>query len=244
MAGSAVGARCESAWDREQQGEDDVGMNAEQQRMLERYAALLAASPHNLISPADRDRVWERHVGEAARVVERLGPIEGGRWVDVGTGGGLPGLVLAVLRPEVEVVLLDATRKKIDAVAGFIDTLGIANATALVGRAEEVARQPDHRGTYDGGIARAVGAVTVSVELVRGFVAPGGELAIVRGGDGPGCVPILHRHAASLGVTDIHADGVPDAARATWLVRMRAEGAVPRWLPRPNGIPRSRPLED
>lgn len=218
-------------------------MGPGQRRRLERYATLLANAPHNLLSPADRGRVWERHITEAALIADRLGSIAGERWVDVGTGGGLPGLVLAVLRPEAEVVLLDATRKKTEAVGAFLEELQVSNASTVTGRAEELARDAAHRGTYDGGIARAVGPITVSVELVRGFVADGGAIVVVRGEDGPACVDIVARFATRLGVGDIHAEAVPDAARTTWLVRMRAEGSVPRWLPRADGIPRSRPLE-
>ncbi|MFO8075936.1 MAG: 16S rRNA (guanine(527)-N(7))-methyltransferase RsmG [Actinomycetota bacterium] len=218
-------------------------MDDEQRRRLERYAALLTDAPHNLLSPADRERAWERHVGESARIAEHLGVRDGERWIDVGTGGGLPGLVLAVLAPAATVVLLDATRKKIEAVAGFIETLGVANAVAVAGRAEALARHGEHRGRYDGAVARAVGPVSVSVELLRGFVRHGGEAVVVRGEDGPSCVPILEDLAPRLGIADVRAEAVPRVARATWLVRMRAEGPVPHGVPRADGVPRSRPLE-
>lgn len=218
-------------------------MDPEQQALLERYARLLANAPHNLLSPADRERVWERHIAEAAHVAEQLGGIGHERWIDVGTGGGLPGLVVAVLRPQAEVVLLDATRKKTDAVAAFIEALNVPNASTVTGRAEQLARTASHREAFDGGLARAVGSITVSVELVRGFIREGGAIVVVRGEDGPRCVETVERFAGSLGVCDVHAEAVPHAARTTWLVRMRAEGSVPQWLPRANGIPRSRPLE-
>ena len=218
-------------------------MEPAQRSLLGRYARLLADAPHNLLSPADRERVWERHIAEAAHVAGRLGSLGQERWIDVGTGGGLPGLVVAVMRPRAEVVLLDATRKKTDAVARFIEALDVPNASTVTGRAEELARQASHRGAFDGALARAVGSITVSVELTRGFVRDGGAIVVVRGEDGPRCVDIVGRFAGSLGVRDVHAEAVPHAARTTWLVRMRAEGSVPRWLPRANGIPRSRPLE-
>lgn len=218
-------------------------MDEAQRRGLERYAALLAGAPHNLVSPTDRGRVWERHVGESARIVEQLEVHAGQRWIDVGTGGGLPGLVLAVLAPATTVVLLDATRKKIEAVTGFVDALGVGNAVPVAGRAETLAREGPHRGAYDGAVARAVGAVSVSAELLRGFVRDGGEAVVVRGEDGPACVPTLERLATRLGITDVRAEAVPRAARPTWLVRMRAEGPVPHGIPRADGVPRSRPLE-
>lgn len=218
-------------------------MDEGQRRALERYAVLLAGAPHNLLSPTDRERVWERHVGESARVVEHLGVRAPHRWIDVGTGGGLPGLVLAVLAPAATVVLLDATRKKIEAVTGFVEALGVGNVVTVAGRAETLAREVAYRGAYDGAVARAVGPVSVSAELLRGFVRDGGEAVVVRGEDGPACVPTLERLATRLGIADVRAEAVPRAARTTWLVRMRAEGPVPHGVPRADGVPRARPLE-
>ncbi len=147
--------------------------------LLQRLAGLLADSPHNLVSNAERSQVLERHVLESASVADALVPT--GRWMDLGTGGGLPGLVLAARHPDVAWTLVDATAKKIAAVRSFAAELGLTNVTPMQGRAETLARDPEHRGQYDGVVARAVAPLVTLTELARGFLAQDGLLVAIKG---------------------------------------------------------------
>lgn len=208
---------------------------------LDRLAELIARAPLNLVSRGDRSDVRTLHVAESAAVGARLCPLSG-RWLDLGTGGGLPGLVLAIQYPRVEWVLLDSTRKKIAAVDRFVEALALENVVTLAGRAEEKAREPRWRGRFDGVIARAVAALDVVTELGRGFLRPGGRLVVVKGPRWRDELRNLERAAALLAIDGIHADEVPDTARPTWLVTMRAHGPVPLAVPRPPGVPRAQPL--
>lgn len=166
----------------------------------------------------------------------------GERWVDVGTGGGLPGMVLALCRPDTHWTLIDATRKKVEAVRSFASALAVGNVEVLHGRAEELAHEQELRERFDGAVARALGSLALVMELSRGFVAPGGTIAAVRGSQcvrevelALPAVPLLH-------IRDIHSTVVPGVARETWVVTMRADGPVPERFPRRDGIPRTRPL--
>lgn len=78
---------------------------------LQRFAALVRASEHNLVSRRARDELESRHVPECVRLAQVL-PRGTQRVLDIGSGGGFPGMVLAITRPELEVHLLDATAKK------------------------------------------------------------------------------------------------------------------------------------
>ena len=219
-------------------------MDSAQRVLLERYAEMLANAPLNLVAKGDRDDVWGRHVAEAARVVEALQAHEGDHWLDLGTGGGLPGLVLAALRPDVTVTMLDARAKKVRAVQGFLTELGVPNAAAIAGRAEAVARQPEHRERYDGVVSRAVGRLDVVAELSRGFLRSGGRLAVVRGADAEAELAGAATALKRIGFDAFASLGIAGAPRVTNVVTMQATGPAPGWLPRADGMPQSAPIGD
>lgn len=170
-------------------------------------------------------------------------PIQAGdEWIDVGTGGGLPGLVLALTFPESLWTLVDATRKKIEIVRSFAETLGLENVQCRHGRAETLAREPGMRAHFAGAVSRAVGALPVVLELSRGFVRPGGVIVAIRGRTWPAELDTAQDAIRALRLTDIHSARVGSMARETWVVSMRADGPVPARYPRRDGIPRSEPL--
>lgn len=207
--------------------------------ILLRFAGLLQNSEHNLVAPGDRGAVYQRHVLESWAVADAL-PCAG-RWLDLGTGGGLPGLVAAIRHRDVEWLLVDATRKKVAAVDHFASLLGLNNVRAVHGRAEELAHGP-LRGTCAGVLARAVAPLTILSELARGFLAPAGCLAAVKG---PAWRAELADAAAALqrlGFGSVSTAVVPDTVRPTWLVTMRAIGRPPVGYPRQAGLPRRAPL--
>lgn len=205
-------------------------------------ADLIASSPHNLVSRRDREDVFGLHLQECVALADVLPIRSGERWIDVGTGGGLPGLVLALCRPDTDWTLLDATRKKAEAVRSFAAALDLENVEVLHGRAEELAHQHGRRGQFDGAVTRAVGPLPLVMELSRGFVGPGGTIAAVRGRQWAADIHSARRAACLLRLTDIHSIAVPDAVRETWLVTMCAEGPPPEQYPRADGIPRVKPL--
>lgn len=195
----------------------------------------------NLVARGERAHI-SVHVAEAAAVAGHL-PIEDrSRWVDLGTGGGLPGLVLAVLHPHARFMLLDATRKKVEAVRGFADELGLTNVEVRCGRAEVVAREDAHRGAYDGVVSRAVAGLVTVLELSRGFVRAGGVVAAIKGPQAEQEVASVRGVLGLLGLAGVTTTPVPAAARPTVLVTMTADGPVPDAVPRGDGVPASTPL--
>ncbi|MFN3178824.1 MAG: 16S rRNA (guanine(527)-N(7))-methyltransferase RsmG, partial [Thermus sp.] len=105
-------------------------------------------------------------------------PLFQGPWrvLDLGTGAGFPGIPLKIVRPELEVTLLDATKKKVTFVSQAVEALGLKGAYPLWGRAEELAHLPEHREAYGRVVARAVAPLCVLVELGLPFVALGGYM--------------------------------------------------------------------
>ncbi|CAI5984302.1 unnamed protein product [Closterium sp. NIES-65] len=103
------------------------------------------------------------------------------RLVDVGTGAGLPGIVLAVAQPTWQVTLVESLNKRCDFLSHVVQRLGLNNVQVVCGRAEEVGRDPDHREAYDLAVARAVAEMRVLNELCLPLVRVGGAFIAAKG---------------------------------------------------------------
>ncbi len=137
--------------------------------------ALLAENERlNLTGAKAADALWRVHVADSLALLARLSPADDQRALDIGSGGGLPGLVLACAAPRLRWLLIDSVRKKVDALNRIIERLGLTNAEARWGRAEALAHEPDLREQFAVVTARAVAALPVLVEYAAGFVAVGG----------------------------------------------------------------------
>jgi 16S rRNA G527 N7-methylase RsmG len=96
--------------------------------------------------------------------------MEGCKIVDIGTGGGMPGIPIKILRPDVSLLCLDATRKKIYAVEHMVNELQLTNITTQWGRAEEIGRQTAYFHNFDFVIARAVSQLDTLIALSTNFL--------------------------------------------------------------------------
>jgi 16S rRNA (guanine527-N7)-methyltransferase len=103
----------------------------------------------------------------------KLKIVEGSRIVDVGTGGGLPGIPLKILRPDISLLCLDATRKKANAVSQMVDELKLENVNVVWGRAEEIGMQSEYSKKFDFAIARAVCQLNELIALSINFLKKG-----------------------------------------------------------------------
>jgi 16S rRNA (guanine527-N7)-methyltransferase len=150
-----------------------------QQAALERFAGLVASSPHNLVSRRARAELLTRHVPECVALAGLL-PAGAGRLLDVGSGGGFPGIVIAVTRPELEVHLLDSTTKKTDFLLEVAATLELDNVLVHTGRAELLAKgELGH--SFDLVTARAVASLDRLLAWTVPYLSPDGVLYAVKG---------------------------------------------------------------
>ncbi len=113
-----------------------------------------------LIGPLEAERLWSRHVVNCALVAPLLRP---GRVGDVGSGAGLPGLVLALARPDVQLVLIEPMERRTDWLTAEAERLGLENVTVMRGRAEDIRPDP----LLDQVTARAVSALSQADPAVR-----------------------------------------------------------------------------
>jgi 16S rRNA (guanine527-N7)-methyltransferase len=121
----------------------------------------------------------QRHFAEAAALLRFAALPGGARVIDIGAGGGFPGMPLKILRPDIAMTLLDASGKKTDFIKSAADTLGIG-VTVLCARAEDAAKT-DLREQFDAAVSRAVAAMNVLTELAAPFVRVGGIFAAWKG---------------------------------------------------------------
>lgn len=143
----------------------------------ERYAELLAGPgvQRGLIGPRETPRLWDRHLINCAAVAEMVPPASS--LIDLGSGAGLPGVVLAMLLPDSEVVLLEPLERRAAFLEECVQALDLGNASVRRGRAEEVTGQL----TADVVTARAVAKLERLAALALGLVRPGGLVLALKG---------------------------------------------------------------
>ena len=133
-----------------------------QLNLLEGYVAELLEwnQKINLISRKDEEHIWTRHIFGSIALLFHFEFLPGSTIIDIGTGGGLPGIPLCILSDRLEVTLIDSIQKKIRAVAEIISTRKLERVRALSGRIEELNRKPPLHHAFDYVIARGVGAIS------------------------------------------------------------------------------------
>jgi 16S rRNA (guanine527-N7)-methyltransferase len=126
-----------------------------------------------LIGPLELPRLWTRHILNSVIAA----PLFQGSVADIGSGAGLPGLVLAIARPDVEWTLVEPMERRITWLNEQVETLGLANVTVLRSRAEDV--RPAEG--FDVVTARAVSALRTLIPITAPLVRDGGELTLLKG---------------------------------------------------------------
>lgn len=168
-----------------------------------------------LLGPKEAARVWSRHVLNCAALAPLIGP--GSRVCDVGSGAGLPGIPLALARPDLRVTLLEPLQRRAEFLTMTVDALALGpRVTVVRGRAEE------HAGRYDVVTARAVAPLVRLVGWCAPLLAPGGTLLALKGESAEQEVldarTLLRRRRLSAEVLPLRvAEGLPE----TRVVRIR-----------------------
>lgn len=144
--------------------------------LAESYAAILAgrAVEWGLIGPRESERVWDRHILNSVAVAAEIGP--DARVIDVGSGAGLPGIPLALARPDLKVTLLEPLLRRANFLTLAVEELGLEDRVTVVR-----ARAEDHRGRYDVVTCRAVAPLPRLVGWTRHLFGPDGSLVALKG---------------------------------------------------------------
>ena len=152
-------------------------------RLLSYLDLVLERNEHiNLTAVRDRDEAIVKHVLDSLSVCDLPEYKEAKTVIDVGTGAGFPGALLAAVSPEKEFTLLDSTLKRLRVIDEFADTLGFSNIRTLHARAEEINRKPGYKEAFDLCVSRAVANLDTLSKWCLPFVRKGGSFISYKGG--------------------------------------------------------------
>ncbi len=164
--------------------------------LARRFTASLGehGEERGLIGPLEPPRLWSRHILNSAVIA----PLFSGRVADVGSGAGLPGVVLAIARPDVEWILIEPMERRVVWLTEQADALGLSNVRVVRGRAEDWREGR----TMDAVTARAVSALRTLVPITAPLVRPGGELILLKGASAASEIDAAEKQLRKFRVTD------------------------------------------
>jgi len=184
------------------------------------FTAVLAeqGEERGLIGPLEVPRLWTRHILNSAIAA----PLFHGRVADVGSGAGLPGIVLAIARPDVEWTLIEPMERRVAWLDEQVAALGLTNTTVLRGRAEEVGLSA----TFDMVTARAVSALRTLIPWTAPLVRNGGELALLKGANAENEITAAQKSIRTFLLTDVRVETLGDGvlSETTRVLRATVRG--------------------
>jgi len=212
-----------------------------QLELLDRYVLRLLEVNRrmNLTAVRDAEGVWTRHVFDSLLVLSRLKADPGQYALDLGSGGGFPGLVLAVMRPDMQWMLVDSVGKKTKFLAEMAAELGLDNVSTSSERAEVLGHDTAFRERFHVVTARAVARLNVLMELTCPLLRKGGHLLAMKGGKALEEVKEARRASELL---QLHLRFQEKQPGGGWLLDYRKQAPTPRKYPRAVGLPGQKPL--
>lgn len=203
--------------------------------MLDAYFDELARWSERLnLTSIPREQMWSRNVGDAQDLLDLAAPAPGTRVIDIGSGGGAPGVVVAILRSDLQVTLLESDVRKGGFLVHVAGLLGLTGVTVETIRAEEAGHRHGTREAFDLATSRAAAPPPVLCELALPLLRVGGSLyALVT--DAPAALESCAAAASACG-------GGPPEAPAPGLLRVAKIAPTSPEYPRRAGVPSRRPL--
>jgi len=162
-----------------------IPLDREQMESLERYHNELRYWNErvNMVSRKDVDHLWERHIVHSLMLLRYAEFKPKARVLDIGTGGGLPGIPLKIARPDLRVTLVDSIAKKMKMVTMFAQHTAFKDITPVTARVETLIERPHYRGAFDVIVSRAVARTSMLISWTRPLLSKGGYYALLKGGD-------------------------------------------------------------
>jgi len=227
---------------------DNVGVDItdSQFKKLSQYVDLLKEKNEelNLTAITDMRQIWIKHILDSLMALPFFEVKPGMQVIDVGTGGGLPGIPLAILFPSVNFILVDSVQKKITAVEEFAHELNLKNVRCIAERAETLGHDEAHRDQYDIVLTRALAPLRVLAELTVPFIHLYGYVIAYKGPE-----YISELSDAQNAITKLQAESprvfqytLPEGMGDRTIIRITKKRVTPDVYPRREGMPSKRPL--
>ncbi len=201
---------------------------------------LMEVNQHmNLTAVRDWDGMWMRHIFDSLLLLPDLKADPDQRALDLGSGGGFPGIPLAIVRPDMQWTLVDSVSKKVRFLNEVSAELGLKNVTALSERAETLAHQPEHRESYHLVTARAVARLPVLLEYTIPFLRVNGYFAAMKGEQAAKELKESRRAIERLSVKLMRKQDQPGGGQLLWFKKRKP---TMNKYPRAVGIPGQKPI--
>lgn len=213
------------------------------------YHVICVGNQHlNLTRLLAPEEFWEKHLWDSVaglRPLHRWGfDAQGLTVIDIGTGGGFPGLPVAILYPEHQVTLLDSTQKKIQFLNDAVATLELQNVQGVAGRAEAIAHAPSHRAQYDIALIRAVASPPACAEYALPYLKIGGIAVLYQGHwteeDGDRLQSAVKQLEGKILAVESFVTPISQSIRHC--IYLQKTASTPHRYPRDVGVPAKNPL--
>ncbi|MGI5852780.1 MAG: 16S rRNA (guanine(527)-N(7))-methyltransferase RsmG [Bacillota bacterium] len=223
----------------------DLSLSTDLENSLDCYANLILEWNEriNLTAVTNIDEIWIKHFLDSLSCFSVYAP-EQCRMLDIGSGAGLPGLVLALARPEWDVHLLESINKKAEFLRFAAQELKAGNVSVITDRAETAAHDGRLRESFDMVVARGVAPLRVLAEYCLPFLHVGGLFLAMKG---PGYSQEMEEAGTALrklggAVVDTHSFTLPEDMGSRVLITIAKQRPTPDLYPRRPGIPAKKPL--
>ena len=225
-----------------------ISIDQHQERQFSRHYTTLADwnKRINLTSITDPEAVQTLHFLDSLTVANALpaGALQSGRVLDIGAGAGFPGIPLKIAYPGIKLELIEATAKKVNFLYHLIDHLGLDGVEVRLGRAEDLANNPNLRENFDVVLARGLAKMAALAELTLSFLRPGGLLVAHKKGDidqelinATTAIKVMGGKPANL--QNVGAPGLQDGRV---LIVVEKGSPTPVGYPRRAGLPAKQPI--
>ncbi len=190
--------------------ENGIAVTAAQTAAFEKYADLLIEwnQKMNLTAITEKSEIAVKHFIDSISLLKTVEIPENSSLIDIGTGAGFPGIPLKIMRPDIELTLLDSLNKRLLFLEEVCSELNI-KAALIHGRAEELSRDKKYRESFDIAVSRAVANLPALCEYCIPYIKVGGSFAAMKGPDGKAELEAASNAVKILGCTVAKVDTFP-----------------------------------
>ena len=198
----------------------------------------------NLTAITDPEEAVVKHFVDSLTLLKALEIKKNAKVIDVGTGAGFPGIPLKIMRPDIELTLLDSLNKRVKFLNEVIAKLGLKGITAIHGRAEDYAKQGEYREQFDFVVSRAVANLASLSEYCLPYVKAGGFFVPYKSGSIDEELAEAEKAVSVLGgkIKQVQRFTLPESDIERTLVVVEKVKATPKKYPRKAGLPAKEPI--